>query len=307
MGEEINYGELFGVDGSSETSSQTETDAGVNEQEATEPAEVNENGETESDVAEGAEADGAADGEKAVQSKEENARYAAARRKAEAERDAAIAKAKTEAQADAQKVIDEAYRDMGLTNPYTKKPITTKAEYDAYKQQRDIEQKAAFIKKAGMTDEEFQSFVANLPEVKAASEKLAAAEEAQRAARETEAKARIDAQIKEIGAMDPSIKSVADLKKMENYDRFYQLVKIGNSFVDAYKLANMERLTAASVNASKQAALNSVASKQHLSATSTRGQGSVSVPAAVLEQYRAFNPKATDAEIARHYNAYVKK
>lgn len=307
MGDEINYGEVFGVDVSSEAAVVTEENSvGEKEQEITDPAETMEDGMDE----EGEESDA----EKVVetesgaeQTKEENARYAAARRKAEAERDAAIAQAKAEAAAEAQKVIDEAYRNFGLTDPYTKKPITTKAEYDAYKQKRDIEQRAAFVKKAGMTEEEFTEFVSNLPEVKAANEKMAEAEEAQRIAKEAEAKAKIDEQIKEIGKLDPSIKGVADLKKMQNYDRFYNLVKIGNSFIDAYKLANMEQLTAASVNSAKQAAINSIESKQHLSATATRGTGSVSVPTSVMEQYRALNPKATDAEILKHYNKYVKK
>jgi len=84
-------------------------------------------------------------------------------------------------------------------------------------------------------------------------------------------------------------------------------VKKGNNLVDAFKLANYDTLTSSTAAASRQAAINAAQSKQHLSQTTTRGAGAVSVPADVKEAYRAFNPNATDAEIQQHYNKYVKK
>ena len=93
---------------------------------------------------------------------------------------------------------------------------------------------------------------------------------------------------------------------MDSYGRFYELVKRGNTLTDAFRLVNMDRLTAKAGEAAKQAALNQVASKAHLDRTVTRGAGSVTVPADVIAEYRAFNPDAADAEIRAHWAKYKK-
>lgn len=303
MGDDINYGEIFGVDISddatgTDTEENTEDNTGVKEQEVTDPA--------ESDTEESGTEETSEDG-KGEQSREENARYAAARRKAEAERDAAVAQARADAQAEAQRTIDEAFRNMGLYDPYAKKPITNKAEYDAYKQKIDIEKKTRVAKASGMSEAEFDEFVSELPEVKAAREKQAQAEEAMKQAQAAQAQVKIGEQISEIAKFDPSIKNLDDLKKMDNYSEFYEHVKRGNTLVDAYKLVNFDKLTQASANGAKQAAINAINGKSHLEKTSGRGTGSATVPADIAATYRLLIPDATDAEIQKHYNKYIKK
>ena len=242
-----------------------------------------------------------------VQSPEENAKYAAARRKAEAQRDAAVEEARRSAQEEAKRLIDEAFRNSGLTNPYTQQPITTKEEYEAYRQRYNAERKDRVLKKSGMSDEEFDAFVSDLPEVKAAREAQAAAERAQREANEAQARVKMDEQLREIGKLNPNIRELRDLAAMETYPKFYELVKRGNTLVDAYRLANFEALTNSAAQATRQAAINSVQSKQHMGATRERGTGTMSVPADVKEMYRALNPGATDAEIQSHYNRAHRK
>lgn len=316
--EDIDYGALFGIgaegaEGTEPAEPSAETTAqGANEQEPAEPAAVEEPEDTTTGGAEGA-AQGTGgnspegqDGEQKQQTPEQNAQFAAARRKAEAERDAAIAKAKEDAKAEAQRTIDEAFRNSGLTNPYTKKPITSKAEYDEYRARFEAEKKARILKKSGMSDEEFQQFVQGLPEVKQAKEDQAAAETAARQAREQQAKLKVEEQLKEITALDPTIQDLKDLAKMETYPKFYELVKRGNTLTDAFKLANYDALTGRAAAASRQAAINSAQGKQHLSPTTQRGAGAVSVPADIKAEYLAFNPDATDAEIQQHYNRYMK-
>lgn len=316
--EDIDYGALFGIgaegaEGTEPAEPSAETTAqGANEQEPAEPAAVEEPEDTTTGGAEGA-AQGTGgnspegqDGEQKQQTPEQNAQFAAARRKAEAERDAAIAKAKEDAKAEAQRTIDEAFRNSGLTNPYTKKPITSKAEYEEYRARFEAEKKARILKKSGMSDEEFQQFVQGLPEVKQAKEARAAAETAERQAREQQAKLKVEEQLKEITALDPTIQDLKDLAKMETYPKFYELVKRGNTLTDAFKLANYDALTGRAAAASRQAAINSAQGKQHLSPTTQRGAGAVSVPADIKAEYLAFNPDATDAEIQQHYNRYMK-
>lgn len=205
------------------------------------------------------------------------------------------------AQADAQRTIDEAFARSGLKNPYTGTPITTKAEYDAYKAQFDAERREKILKQTGMSGEEFQQFVQGLPEVRKAREAQEVAEKAVREAREAAARVKVDEQIREISQMDPSIKSLEDLPKMPNYAQFYELVKRGNTLTDAFKLANFDTLTQRASAGARQAAVNSLRSKEHLEPTKTRGTGAVSVPAEVREQYLLFNPGATDEEIQKHY------
>ena len=315
MNGEIDYGALFGIDegGNEQEAAEPAMDEsssaqGENEQEPAEPA-----GEEEKENSAGGdrppeEGEAEADPEKApAQTPEQNAAFAAARRKAEAERDAAIAKAREDAQAEARRVIDEAFRDSGLTDPYTQRPITSKAEYDAYRERFEAERKDRVLKKSGMSDEEFKSFVESLPEVRQAREAQREAEQAQREAQEARAKIRVDGQLKEIAELNPNIRELKDLAEMDTYPRFYELVKKGNTLVDAYKLANYDALRSAAAEGSRQAAINAVQGKSHLAQTASRGAGAAAVPADVKEAYRAFNPDATDAEIQRHYNSYVKR
>lgn len=304
---EIDYGAVFDVEvpeattgaeeteiaaPSEETGTTTATAQGAEEQEAAAPA-VEETEESEQPQAEAPEQEPKTD---------RDAQFAAARRKAEAERDAAIAQAKE----DAQKQVDEFFKTSGLMNPYTGQPITTRAEYEAYRERFEADQKAKLMEKAGITQEEFQAFVQGLPEVRAARQAKAEAEAAARQAREQEAKARVDEQLRQIQAIDPTVKELGDLAKLDTYPKLYDMVKRGYSILDAYRLANYDTLTQRAAEASRKAAINSVQSKQHLKATESRGGGAIPVPDSVLEEYRVLNPGATKEEIQKHYQSYMK-
>ena len=304
---EIDYGAVFDVEvpetttgaeeteiaaPSEETGTTTATAQGAEEQEAAAPA-VEETEESEQPQAEAPEQEPKTD---------RDAQFAAARRKAEAERDAAIAQAKE----DAQKQVDEFFKTSGLMNPYTGQPITTRVEYEAYRERFEADQKAKLMEKAGITQEEFQAFVQGLPEVRAARQAKAEAEAAARQAREQEAKARVDEQLRQIRAIDPTVKELGDLAKLDTYPKLYDMVKRGYSILDAYRLANYDTLTQRAAEASRKAAINSVQSKQHLKATESRGGGAIPVPDSVLEEYRVLNPGATKEEIQKHYQSYMK-
>ena len=303
---EIDYGAVFDVEVPETTTGAEETEVaepseddtittaaqGAEEQEAAAPA-VEETEEPEQPQTEAPEQEPKTD---------RDAQFAAARRKAEAERDAAIARAKE----DAQKQVDEFFKNSGLMNPYTGHPITTRAEYEAYRERFEADQKAKLMEKAGITQEEFQAFVQGLPEVRAARQAKAEAEAAARQAREQEAKARVDEQLRQIQAIDPTVKELGDLAKLDTYPKLYDMVKRGYSILDAYRLANYDTLTQRAAEARRKAAINSVQSKQHLKATESRGGGAIPVPDSVLEEYRVLNPGATKEEIQKHYQSYMK-
>lgn len=222
-----------------------------------------------------------------------NARYAAARRKAEAERDAAIASMKAQSARD----VDDAIASLGLVNPYTNTPIRNKSEFEAYKTSRDAETRQNIQKKTGLNDQQMKSFIDNLPEVQEARR---IAETARRDAAQKE----IDSQMAEITRLNPKITKLEDLTKLPEYPQIYERVKRGYAISDAYKLACMNDITNRNTQAAKQAALNSAASKEHFAATTSRGQGALSVPEDIKAMYRRIDPKVTDAEIAAHYNKY---
>ena len=293
----IDYAELFGVP-SEEPEQEPDTDAADEmaeageEQEDGEPAEVPEEEQEDTDPEDPAQ--GAPEGAKRKQSREENAAFAAARRKAEQQRDEAIAEERRKSQ----RQMDEMVAGMGLVNPYNNQPIRTKAEYDAYKAEHDKQQRMTVAKKAGMTEEEFGRFVQELPEVRQA-------QEATRQAQEAQAQQRIAAEIAEIAKLDPEVKSLGDLAKMEDYPKLYRMVERGLSLSEAYKLLRFDTIRqtdrAQGTAVQRQAAINA-AGKSHLTGSKPRGAGAVPVPADVKAQYRMFMPDATDAEIAAHYN-----
>lgn len=207
-----------------------------------------------------------------------------------------------EIRARAAKQLDESIAALNLTNPYTKEPIRNKADYDAYRAKVEEDRRAKILKKAGVSEEEFAKLAAEQPEIKA---QLEEAREAKRQA----AAATMSEQMRQIHELDPEINTIEDLAKMPNYAQFYRFVKQNRlSLVEAYKLTNMERLSARTAAATKQAAMNAAQSKAHLEATKARGKGGdvTVVPNDVREYYRMINPKATEAEVKADYAKYLK-
>jgi len=83
----------------------------------------------------------------------------------------------------------------------------------------------------------------------------------------------VDEQLKKISELDPNIRELQDLAKMPSYPQFYELVKKGNSLLDAFKLANFETLSQGTAARARQAAINAAQSKQSFGADTNAGQG----------------------------------
>lgn len=296
---DIDYYEAFGLEKPAEgqPAEEPEQEAGEQGAEAAETAQEPEEG--PGDAAPEEAAQGAQEAEKG-QSREENARYAKARREAERERDAGIAKAKE----DAAKELDAFVAGMGLVNPYTKQPIKTRAEYDAYKAAHAEKQKETFMSKQGMSDAEYQQMIDGLPEVQAAREQAAEAERVTQENRRAQMQAQLEREIAQIAAIDPTVKSLDDLVGLESYPKIYERVNQGMSVYDAWRLENMDAIMEAGRKGAQQQAAANLGSKDHMRATKPRGEGSQmkAVPEDVMQMYRAINPGATDEQIMKHYN-----
>ena len=204
--------------------------------------------------------------------------------------------------------MESVIRSLGIMDPYSGKTITTREEYDAYRDRIYQERRSFIREKTGMSDAEMDDFIRNLPEVRRANEEGAKARELMENERRRQAKERVDAEVRKIAAMDPDVKSIADLTAGESYPQLLELVKRGYALSDALKLANFDKLQGRAQAASRQAAINSGAGRAGFQATQAKGQGddTVPVPKDVLELYRGINPGATDAEIRADYNRYLK-
>lgn len=247
-----------------------------------------------SDEEDGGEDDaGAADEQpKHKQSKKENARFAAERRKAEMRQ--AVEQARREERA----AMEERLKQASIVNPYTDKPIESIDEFDSWQEQHRKEQRASVQRDAGLSDEEMRQFIDDLPEVRAAK-----AMEAQ--VRQERIQQAIDAELAKIKELEPAIQSIDDLEKLPEHDAILDMVKRGYALSDAWKLTHYEAVQAKKAEAARESAARSAAGKDHLAPTRARGKGSVSVPKETMAYYKAMFPNKTEAEIIRAYNKYA--
>lgn len=275
MENEIDYGEVFGIEGEL-------PEEGAEEQETAGPAaETEPSGEKEQEAAEPAD-DGAKEPQQR-QSEEENRRYAAVRRRAE-----------QEARAKASREMDAAVASAGLTDPRTGRPIRTRAELEACRAGGRTE------KGSGQDPAAYRHSAEELPEVRAARR-------AMEYVQETEIHRKVEDQVKQISRLDPGIRERRDLSRLPCYEQMCRMVEKGYELSDAYKVLNFDALLRRNEAAVRQAALNSVSGKSHMAQRKSRGEGGAYVPPDVAEEYRLFLPDITDAEIQEHYNRYVKR
>ena len=297
--------EAFGVEleeNSSESGQETPEGQGGQEdgQEAgTDTGAAEEGGEGNSDAKSGEQKE--TDGQRQEMSPEERHRQAAARRAREEQARAAAEQAR----------VDKAYADMfaGQVNPYTGKPILTQADFQAYKAERERRQQAEQLQQAGIDPGTIQGIVDQ--RLKPLQDRLQQAElsamqEKARAVNQ-QAEQSIQASLRNISAVDPSIKTLEDIAALPTAAKFNDLVQKGIGLEDAFYLANRQAIDAKRAAAAKAAALNGAASRQHLNPVQNGGgELPVEVPQGVVDAYRAMMPDATDAEIRKAYAEEIK-
>lgn len=248
--------------------------------------------------------------EEPVQQTEEQRREHAAQRRREEQKaavDAAVQKALQEERTRSQAEMDAFFAAAGLKNTITGEPITNMEQFRAWREAFEAARLQRDLKAGKLTPETLNDAISKHPTVKAAAEIVHKGQEDQRRQEMAAAQAKVDAELKEIQKLDPSIREIKDLVSMPAAKEFYELVKKGNSFLDAFRLANYDRLTAQAAEAARQQAQNLARSKEHLTSTQAKGAGAATVPAEELAMFRQFNPGATEAEIQAYYNKYKDK
>lgn len=227
-----------------------------------------------------------------VQSAEDNAKYAAARRRAEQEF------------AERQRLEDLEYerRFKDYENPITHQPIRSRKDYfdalDAQERLQFEQNLASGNVDAKTLDNYIQRQVENNPVVQQAQ---ALMEQNKMSQIENS----ITNDVKAIQKLNPNVKSIDDVVNAENAPQIISYVRNGMSLVDAYKLANFDALMTNKTNASKQAAINTMKGTQHLNSTTGVSAGDdsgVEIPQSELGQWRRAYPELSLKELRKKYN-----
>ncbi len=255
--------------------------------EATESAEVVEDSQGEQSV----EAEAAP-----RQTTEEDSKYAAARRAAEQQ---------TRAERQAREQLDNQFAAMfgQYKNPMTGQPIRSAQEYLSAMQAQMSQQNAQQLQKAGLDPNLIDRAVAMNPTVQQAQQIIQQQTQA-------EANRMMQADLQAIVDLDPSLGSVQDVFKTENFQRVIDTVRSsGLHLVDAYKLVNFERLSKVQAEKAEQAAINQSKGKAHLAAAqgvSGKSDGE-DIPEHLMPQYRKWFPDKSNKELRALYNKQLKE
>lgn len=268
-------------------------DAGANEVE--ESATPQEDETTEEEVSETVEEEDGND-EPHEQTPEENARYAAIRRRAEED-----AKRRYESEIN-QMNQQIAAMCQGVKHPVTGQPITNVRDYvDALQiQQRQAQEQE--LQDKGIDPAIIDKMIAQNPVVMQAQQVLERTQQA-------EAETALQNDLAEIMKIDPSIKGIQDLANLPNFNDMVALVQNNKlSLVDAYKMLNFDTFMQHTNDAARQQAINQMRGKQHLASQPTgvaTENDDVEVPAEIMSRYKAEGK--TEKQIRELYQKVAKQ
>lgn len=261
--------QLFGEE--AEDTGEEEQDTADLAEDSSDEVDYFETDETEEEKAE----EGAVEPER--QSAEENARYAAIRRRAEED-----ARKKYE---NILNPLDQKVAALcnGATHPVTGKPVTNVIEYfDALENQERM-QREQELQEKGIDPSFIDRAIAENPMVQTANRII---QEQQKAA----ATNALQNDISRVMEIDPSIKSFDDLAALPNFSEIARQVERGLSLVEAYKMVNFDNFMQHANQAARQQAINQMRGKDHL-ATQPNGVATenddVEVPAEIMRSMKA--------------------
>lgn len=230
--------------------------------------------------------------EKHVQTPEENAKYAAARREAEAQ---------LRPYTELDKMVAEEFGNY--TNPLTGKPVSSAQEYfETLRAMRSAKVRQQ-VEQAGFDSSAIDELIEHNPTVMQAKQVMAR----QQAMEQYRA---LEEEVAKIHAIDPSINTPEDLKNIENFAEFDDYFQRGYSIYDAYRLANFDKIRKTDFAAAKQSAINQAKSTSHLESTnglSAVGKELVDIPRNELATWRSYYPELSAKELKAKYNQMLNK
>lgn len=254
------FGEEEGVNEVTETADQSEGTEETTEAEETETGETTEPAEPQE------------------QSAEDNARYAAIRRRAEDD-----ARRRYEGEMNAMN-NQIAAMCRGITHPVTGQPITNVRDYmDALAiQQRQANEQE--LQEKGVDPQLIDRMIAQNPIVMQAQQVIERSQV-------SEAENRIEKDIAELNKIDPTIKGIQDLAELPTFPDIVNLIaNNGLSLIDAYKTVNFDSFMQHTNDAARQQAINQMRGKSHLQSQTpgvSTGDDDVEVPAEIMSNWKA--------------------
>ena len=122
------------------------------------------------------------------------------------------------------------------------------------------------------------------------------------------AQQKLEADYKEILALDPSLNGIDDILNDPSMPLMAQKVAQGMSLVDAYKIVNFNKVFNSKEAAVKQQTINQVKGKNHLStgAAVTVSSDLEDIPADMLEDFKDRFPEKSPKELKALYNQVLK-
>lgn len=260
---------------------------------AEQPEETTEAGETET-----VETEEDGNDEPQEQSAEDNARYAAIRRRAEED-----ARRRYEGEMD---VMNQQIAAMcqGIAHPVTGQPITNMRDYvDALSVQQRMARERELEEK-GIDPSMIDRMIESNPVVMQAKQVI-------EKSKINEAEAMLQRDIAEVSKLDPNIKGIQDLAALPNYPAMVELVARsgGNlSIVDAYKALNFDVLMSHTNDAARQQAINQMRGKSHLPSQGTgvaTENDDVEVPSEIMSRWK--EQGKTEKQIRELYKSVAGK
>lgn len=222
-----------------------------------------------------------------VQTSDENARFAAVRRRAESEARERYQKR----MADMDKRFAALAKTSGVEN------VTGMEDYLKRVEEAVWDQK---LQNNQMTGEEIRRMVSEMVETNPMVVE----------ARETTARQQLEADLKRIQKIDPDIRTQDDLAASEGFEDVLKAVQEqGLNVYDAYRLVNFEKLMEKNSAATKQAAINAAKGKTHMEpvgGTSEPATNEAEIPEKALAKWKRAYPELSYEQLRRKYNDAIK-
>ena len=204
-----------------------------------------------------------------------------------------------------QQEIDALYARQygGYTNPETGQPITSARDYFEAMEAQERMQARAQLQENNIDPRMIDNMIANSPAVRQA-QAVTAELNSYRATQ------MLNDDFKKVLAFDSTKQSEEDILNDPSYMSVIDYVQRhpGTRFDEAYKIVNFERLTSSKGDAAKQAVINQIKSKNHLSTGTSVdvGDSEDEIPASLVEHYKELFPEKNMKELKALYNNTLK-
>ena len=204
-----------------------------------------------------------------------------------------------------QQEIDAMYARQygGYTNPETGQPITSAKDYFEAMEAQERMQMRAQLQESNIDPRVIDNMIANSPAVRQA-QAVTAELNSYRATQ------MLNDDFKKVLAFDSTKQSEEDILNDPSYMSVIDYVQRhpGTRFDEAYKIVNFERLTSSKGDAAKQAVINQIKSKNHLSTGTSVdvGDSEDEIPASLVEHYKELFPEKNMKELKALYNNTLK-